>query len=241
MLNAKDETGSKIPEQVSELSVPDRHFGQQTHTHYLVTGETAQTNQIVDFLTGRILATREQQSQQHQNLSTQVSPDNSLPLVEQTPRNQKSDSNYSINRQVEAIAGIATQQQLQATTMLRPVTTNTIIFIGENEKFELFVHPFHTMTESYQKGEKNCELTTFMLIHGKKALQTFGNKSASNTKTLDDLLIVLQRKYVKPESQATAKHKGHKLTLDPNTKSLSDILKNSTNVLKERLVTTHKT
>ena len=38
------------------------------------------------------------------------------------------------------------------------------------------------------------------------------------------MLIVLRRKYVKPESQATAKHKWHKLTFDPNIKSLSDFL-----------------
>ena len=38
------------------------------------------------------------------------------------------------------------------------------------------------------------------------------------------MLIVFRRKYVKPESQATAKHKWHKLTSDPNTKSLPDFL-----------------
>ena len=35
---------------------------------------------------------------------------------------------------------------------------------------------------------------------------------------------MLRRKYVKPESQATAKHKWHKFTFDPNTKSLPDFL-----------------
>ena len=43
-------------------------------------------------------------------------------------------------------------------------------------------------------------------------------------KFLDDVLIVFRRKYVKSESQATAKHKWHKLTFDPNTKSLSDFI-----------------
>ena len=43
-------------------------------------------------------------------------------------------------------------------------------------------------------------------------------------KTLDDVLIVFRRKYVKPESQATARHKWHKLTFDPKTKSLPDFL-----------------
>ena len=58
----------------------------------------------------------------------------------------------------------------------------------------------------------------------KEALQTFRNISALNKKTLDDVLIALRRKYVKPESQATANHKWHKLTFNPNTKSLPDFL-----------------
>ena len=35
---------------------------------------------------------------------------------------------------------------------------------------------------------------------------------------------MFRRKYVKPESQATAEHKWHKLTFNPNTKSLPDFL-----------------
>ena len=58
----------------------------------------------------------------------------------------------------------------------------------------------------------------------KEALQTFRNIIASNKKTLGDVLIVFRRRYVKPKSQATAKHKWHKVTFDPNTKSQSDFL-----------------
>ena len=48
-------------------------------------------------------------------------------------------------------------------------------------------------------------------IHGhfqKEALQTFRNKGTSNNKTLDDAVIVIRRKHVKPESQATANTNG---------------------------------
>ena len=38
------------------------------------------------------------------------------------------------------------------------------------------------------------------------------------------MLIVFRRKYVKPESQSTAKHKWHKLIFDPNTHALPDFL-----------------
>ena len=58
----------------------------------------------------------------------------------------------------------------------------------------------------------------------KEPPQAFKNISASNKKTPDDVLIVFRQKYVKPKSEATAKHKQPELTFDPNTKSLSDFL-----------------
>ena len=66
-------------------------------------------------------------------------------MVEQTPRNQNSDANKSINRLVDAIAGIATQQRPQAATRLKQVSTNTLISDGKNEIFELLKDLFHTM------------------------------------------------------------------------------------------------
>ena len=130
--NVNDETRHNIPDEVSELSVPETHFDRQAHTHHMVTGpsnpnhhmvtvpsnpnhhmvtgQTAQTNQFLEFLTGRIVTPRNPPSHLYQNLSTQVSQDNNLPMVEQTQRNQNPDANNSINRLVDAIAGITTQQ-----------------------------------------------------------------------------------------------------------------------------------
>ena len=192
--------------------------------HHMVTGQTGQKNQIPEFFTGRILSPRNPPSHQYQNLSTQVSQDNNLPVVEQTPRNQNLDANISFNRLADASTGIATQQRAQAATMLKPVSTNTLIFDGKNEKFELFEDLFHTMLKMQPEMTEAMKINHFHAHLRKEALQTFRNISASNKKTLDDVLIVFRRKYVKPESQATAKHKWHKLTFDPNTKSLPDIL-----------------
>ena len=93
------------------MSVPETHFDRQAHTHHMVTGKIAQTNQFPEFLTGRILTPRNPQSHHYRNLSTQVSQDNNLLMVEQTPRNQNSDANNSINRLVDEIAGIAAQER----------------------------------------------------------------------------------------------------------------------------------
>ena len=222
--NANDETRHNISDEVSELSVLETHFDRQPHTHHMVTGQTAQPVQFPEFLTGRTLTPRNPPSHQYQNLSTQVSQDNNLPMVEQTPRNQNSDANHSINRLVDPFAGIATQQRPQAATMLKLVSTNTLIFDGKNEKFELFEDLFHTMLKVQPEMTEALKFNHFHAHLRKEALQTFGNISASNKKTLDDVLIVFRRKNVKPESQATAKHKWHKLTFDPNTKSLPDFL-----------------
>ena len=108
--------------------------------------------------------------------------------------------------------------------MLKPVSTNTLIFDGKNEKFELFEDIFHTMLKMQPEMTEAMKINHFHVRLRKEALQTIKNISALNKKTLDDVLIVVRRKYVKPESQATAKHKWHKLTFDPNTKSLPDFL-----------------
>ena len=184
----------------------------------MVTKQTAQTNQFPEFLTGRILTPGRPPSHQYQNPSTQVSQDNNLPVVEQTPRNQNSDANNSINHLADAIAGISTQQRPQAATMLKPVSTNTLIFDGKNDKFELFEDLFHTMLKMQTEMTEAMKINPFHAHLRKEALQTFRNISASNKETLDDVLIVFRRKYVKPESQATAKHKWHKLTFGPNIK-----------------------
>ena len=44
--NVNDETRRNIPDKVSEFSVPETHFDRQPHTHHMVTGQTAQTNQF---------------------------------------------------------------------------------------------------------------------------------------------------------------------------------------------------
>ena len=222
--NTNDETRHNIQDEVSELSVPGTHFDRQPHTHHMVAGQTAQTNQFPEFLTGHIQTPRNPPSHQYQNLSTQVSQDTNLPVVEQTPRNQNIDANNSINRLVDAIAGITTQQRPQAAIMLKPVSINTLIFDGKNEKFEFFEDLFHTMLKMQPEMTDAMKINHFHAHLRKEALQTFRNISAVNKKILDDVLVVFQRKYVKLESQATAKHKWHKLTFDPNTESLPDFL-----------------
>ena len=108
--------------------------------------------------------------------------------------------------------------------MLEPVSTNFLIFDGKNETFELFEDLFHTMLKVQLEMTEAMKINHFHSHLRKEAIQTFRNISTSNTKTLDDVLIVFGRKNVKPESQARARHKWHKLTFDLNRKSFPDFL-----------------
>ena len=148
----------------------------------MVRGQTAQPNQFPEFLTGRIVTPRNPPSHQYQNLSTQVSQDDNLPAVEQTPRNQNSDANNSINRLGYANAGSATQQRPQAATMLKPVSTNTLIFDGKKEKFEFFEDLLHTMLKMQPEMTEAMKFEHFHAHLRKEALQTFRNISALNKK-----------------------------------------------------------
>ena len=44
--NVNDGTRHNISDEVSGLSVPETHFDRQPHSHHMVTGQTAQTNQF---------------------------------------------------------------------------------------------------------------------------------------------------------------------------------------------------
>ena len=71
---------------------------------------------------------------------------------------------------------------------------------------------------------ETMKINHFHSLLQKNALQTFRNINTANRQTLEDILAVFRRKYVKPESQATAKHKWHKLVFDLNTMKLPDFL-----------------
>ena len=56
------------------------------------------------------------------------------------------------------------------------------------------------------------------------ALKTFKNIQRTPNTTLEDILKVFRRKYVKPESSASAKHRFNRLSFDPENQKLPDFL-----------------
>ena len=71
---------------------------------------------------------------------------------------------------------------------------------------------------------EQMKINHFHSLLRKEALQTFRNINSTNHQTLEDVQVIFRRRYVKPESQATAKHKWRRLTFDPATRKLPDFL-----------------
>ena len=113
-----------------------------------------------------------------------------------------------------------TAQQLT----IRTVNSNTMTFDGKSEKFELFEDHFHTIIKMQPEMTEQMKINHFHSRLRKNALQTFRNIKSTNRPTLEDVLVIFRRKYVKLESQATAKHNWHRLVFDPNTMKLPEIL-----------------
>ena len=91
--------------------------------------------------------------------------------------------------------------------MLKPVSTNTIVFDEENEQFEFFEDLFHTMLKVQSEMTEAMKINHFRAHLRRKAFQTLRKISASNKETLDDVLMCFN----KNESNYN-----HKLQLNTN-------------------------
>ena len=182
---------------------------------YMVTGANETQQPIPEFLTGRIhsIPNLERQQSNHN-----VSLDTTLPAPEPEVTEPPQDP---LNRLADVLVNLQNKPQ---TMTIRPVQTTPMTFDGKSEKFELFEDLFHTMIKMQPAMTEQMKINHFHSLLRKGALQTFRNINSINRQTLEDVLIIFRRKYVKPESQATAKHKWHRLTFDPNTMKLPDFL-----------------
>ena len=143
--------------------------------------------------------------------TTLPAPEPEVPAAPQDP----------LNRLADVLVNLQNKPQ---TMTIRPVQTTPMTFDGKGEKFELFEDLFHTMIKMQPAMTEQMKINHFHSLLRKGALQTFRNVNSINRQTLEDVLVIFRRKYVKPESQATAKHKWHQLTFDPNTMKLPDFL-----------------
>ena len=181
-----------------------------TRAYDMVTGENESPTDTPEFLTGR-MPSRSHLNRSHDDLNPLL--DTTIPAQERTVPAPEQDP---INRLADVLTSMQNRPTAQQPT-IRTVNSNTMTFDGKSKKFGLFVYLFHTMIKLMSEQMK---INHFHSLLRKNALQTFRNITTANRQTLEDVLVIFRRKYVKPESQATAKHKWHRLVFDPNTTKL---------------------
>ena len=97
-------------------------------------------------------------------------------------------------------------------------------FDGKSEKFELFEDLLQTSLKIHNQLTEEDKINYFHSLMRGDALQTFKNISSPNRENLTEILTVFRRKYVKPPSRATAKHKFQQLVFNPANQKLIDFL-----------------
>ena len=108
---------------------------------------------------------------------------------------------------------------------------------GKTEKFELFENFFQTNLKIHNQLPEDDRINYFHSLMRGDALQTFKNIDGPTRENLEEILAVFRRKYVKPQSMATAKHKFQKLVFNPANQKLVDFLDELQKLAKDAIGT----
>ena len=106
----------------------------------------------------------------------------------------------------------------------KSLTTTMPTFDGKSEKFELFEDLFQTSLKIHNQLTEEDKINYFHSLMRGDASQTFKNITTPSRENLAEILTVFRRKYVKPQSMATAKHKSQRLVFNPANQKLIDFL-----------------
>ena len=108
--------------------------------------------------------------------------------------------------------------------MPKSLITTMPTFDGKTGKIELFEDLFQTSLKIHNQLTEHDRIDYFHSLMRGDALQTFKNISGPTRENLGEILAVLRREYVKPQSMATVKHKFQKLFFNPANQKLVDFL-----------------
>ena len=115
----------------------------------------------------------------------------------------------------------------------KSLTSTTPTFDGKSEKFGLFEDMFRTSLKIHNQLTEEDKIDYFHSLMRGDALQTFKNISSPNRESLGENLTVFRRKYVRPQSMATTKHRFQRLVFNPAKQKLMDFLDELLKIAKD--------
>ena len=104
------------------------------------------------------------------------------------------------------------------------LTTTMPTSDGKSEKFDLFEDLFQKILKIHNQLTEEDRINYFHSVMRGDALQTVKNINGPTRENLGEIRAVFRKKYVKPQSMATAKHKFQKLVFNPANQKFVDFL-----------------
>ena len=219
-----------FPHHSGQLNSPEAetisHMVTETY-HHMVTGDTGETRHDPHAMTAtqekipycsptissgkqkKARSTSQPQFRSENNPAT-IEADQVLLALQQLATNSNlANFNYNISR---------------ISKLPRSLTTTMPTFDGKSEKFELFEDLFQRSLKIHNQLTQEDKINYVHSLMRGDALQTFKNITSPNREVLGEILTVFRRKYVKPQSMATAKHKFQRLVFNPANQKLIDFL-----------------
>ena len=154
-------------------------------------------------------STSQPQFRTENNLAT-IEPDQILLAFQQLATNSNS---ANFNNHISRISKLP-----------KSVTTTMPTFDAKSETFELFEDLFQTSLKIHNQLTEEDKINYFHYLMRGDALQTFKDITNPNRENLGEILNVFRRKYLKPQSMATAKHKFQRMVFNPANQKLIDLL-----------------
>ena len=215
--------------------------GEIRHCRDMVTGATGEIPQCRDMVTGdseemrngldMVTAVQEEIPYCSSGISSgkqKKARSTSQPQFrsENTPATIKADQILLALQQLETNSNSAkvNNNSSRIPKLPKSLTTTMPTFDGKSEKFELLEDLFQTSLKTHNQLTEEDKLHFFHSLMRGDALQTLKNISSPNRENLTEILTVFRRKYVKPQSMATAKHKFQQLVFNPANQKLIDFL-----------------
>ena len=124
-----------------------------------------------------------------------------------------------VNQRAMAIEKLASRN---TTITLSP--KKYTFFNGKNENFGSFEDLFHETLRMQPTITEEVKIYHFHAHLRGLPLKLFKNIQRAPTSTSEDILVVFRKKYVKPDSSPSAKHRFHRLVFDPERQKLQDFL-----------------
>ena len=209
-----------------EVEFPSPHFGAETDPH-MVTGVTREirqhphmtmeTQEEIPYCSTSTTSGKQKKARstsqpqfRSDNTPATLEADQILLALQQLATNSNS-ANFDNN--ISRISKLP-----------KSLTTTMPTFDGKSEKFELFEDLFQTSLKIPNQLTEEDKINYFHSLMCGDALQTFKNITTPSRENLVEILTVFCRKYEKPQSMATAKHKFQRLVFNLANQKLTDFL-----------------